>query len=92
MKQAKSVEMKSEALSADQDFTGVARSIECYLNNGQFQNFRIVTLHIKHGTVKRIEYSDPYAQWEAADRLDLANHVAVINLNNNWKNGDTLSK
>jgi F420-dependent methylenetetrahydromethanopterin dehydrogenase len=76
---------------ADQDFTGVARSVECFNNQG-FSNFRIITLHIKNGKVERKEFSDPYASFEAISRLELVNELAMLNLNNNWASGKTLSK
>lgn len=72
-------------------FTGIARSVECYDNSG-FRNFRILTLHIQDGLVINIERSDPYANFEAISRLEMANEIAVIHLNNTWQNGRTLSK
>ncbi len=75
----------------DPDFTGVARSMECFDNQGH-NNFRILTLHIKNGRVIRMDRSDAYANFEAITRMELANENSVISLNNHWSNGRTLSK
>lgn len=72
-------------------FTGVARSVEAFDNQG-FRNFRIVTLHLEHGLVMKIDYSDPYASFEAISRMELWNEMAILNLNCNWKAGATLVK
>lgn len=72
-------------------FSGVARSVECFDNQG-FRNFRIVKLTINKGIVCHIENSDPYASFEAISKMELANELSVINLNNNWENRKTLSK
>jgi hypothetical protein len=80
------------ATLGDVRFTGIARSVECYNTNGQFRNFRIVTLHLEEGVVKKATRSDPYASFEAISRLELWNELAVINLNNNWSDGKALSR
>jgi hypothetical protein len=72
-------------------FTGVARSVEAYDNQGH-NNFRIVTLYIENGIVTRIVRSDPYANFELIAKLEIQNELAIMNLNNNWKDGRTLSK
>jgi hypothetical protein len=72
-------------------FTGIARTLQCYDNQG-FRNFKILTLHILDGLVINIEYSDPYANFEAISRMELANEIAIHHLNNNWAPGKTLSK
>jgi hypothetical protein len=74
-----------------QDFSGIARSVECYNNNG-FRNFRIITLHIVNGKVMRQEYSDPYASFEAISRMELTNEMAIHSLNNTWQSGKTMFK
>jgi hypothetical protein len=74
------------------NFTGIARTMQCYLNNNTFNNFKILTLHIENGTVKSIDYSDPYANFEALVKMELANELSLMNLNNNWKNGNTFVK
>jgi hypothetical protein len=74
------------------DFTGVARSIQCFLNNNQFKNFRIMTLHIDKGKVKKIDYSDPYASFEALVKMELANELGLIHLNNVWNDGKILER
>lgn len=73
------------------DFTGLARSVEAFDNQG-FRNFRIVTLHIVHGMVEKAEYSDPYANFETISRMELWNEMGILNLNNNWKPGATMVK
>lgn len=73
------------------DFTGIARSVKCYLNNGH-NNFQILTLHVEKGKVVKCDYSDPYANFEAIARLELWNELAMINLNLNWKEGETFKK
>lgn len=73
------------------DFTGVARSVQAFDNQG-FRNFKILIIHIEHGMVNKIDYSDPYANFEAISRMELSNEIAVHNLNDNWVNGKTLSK
>lgn len=74
------------------DFTGVARSIQCFLNNDQFRNYRILTLHIEKGKVVMVEYSDPYANFEAMVKMELANELGLMHLNNNWADGRILEK
>ncbi len=74
----------------DYSFTGIARSVEAFDNQG-FRNFRILTLHIEDGGVTKIERSDPIASFEAIAKLELTNELAVIHLNNTWTNGKTLS-
>lgn len=73
------------------EFTGLARSVQCYFNQGH-NNFRILTLHVVKGKVTRMDLSDPYANFEAITRLEHWNEISVINLNNNWEHGKTLSK
>lgn len=73
-------------------FSGIARSVVCYNTNGQFRNFKIVTLTIEDGIVVKEERSDPYANWETISRLELVNGNSVLNLNNAWEDGKTLSK
>lgn len=73
------------------DFSGVARSVQCFDNQG-FKNFRILTLHIENGHVTKVDYSDAYANFETVARLELANEYAILNLNNNWADGKTLGK
>lgn len=72
-------------------FSGIARTVECYNNQG-FRNFRILTLTIAQGEVTAIERSDPYASFEAMAKMELANEFSILNLNNQWQNGKTLSK
>lgn len=73
------------------DFTGLARSVRCFRNNGH-PNFQIVTLHIKQGVVERCDYSDPYASFELDDQLMKATIESSLNLNNNWKEGECFKK
>ncbi len=74
------------------DFTGVARSIQCYLNNGEFKNFRILTLTINKGKVTKVHYSDPYASFELIAKLEFANEMAMLALNNTWEDGKIIFK
>ena len=80
-----------KGVTKDVFFTGIARSVQAFDNQG-FKNFRILTLHIKDGIVEKIDYSDPYANYEAIARLEITNENAVHNLNANWKSGATLVK
>jgi hypothetical protein len=73
------------------DFSGVARTVECFNNQGH-NNFRILTLYIEKGKIVKIDVSDPYANWEAGQKLDHWNNLSLINLNNNWKHGKALCK
>lgn len=72
-------------------FSGVARSVEAYDNQG-FRNFRILTLTLENGGVVKIERSDPYASFEAIAKMELLNMDSVLHLNNTWAAGKTLSK
>ncbi len=73
-------------------FSGIARSLECFNNLGQFKNFRILTMKIENNVVTEIIYSDPYAQFEAQDVMELQFGNAILNLNNNWEEGRTIQK
>ncbi len=73
------------------EFSGVARSLECFNNQGH-SNFRIVTLYIEKGKVIRTELSDAYASWDAIGKLTYWTDLACIDLNTHWQNGKTLSK
>lgn len=72
-------------------FTGVARSMQAFENQG-WRNFRIVTLFIQNDQVVRIEYSDPYCNWEAIARLEIDNQISALNLNSDWEDGKTFKK
>jgi hypothetical protein len=76
----------------DPSFTGVARSMICVQTNNQFQNFQIATLYIEDGKVWKMELSDRWAQWEAGSFMDEANYRSLIDLNNNWKDGQAFKK
>jgi hypothetical protein len=91
MKQTNKMALNIEATPVQQDFTGLARSVEAYDNQG-FRNFRIITLHIEKGRVVRQDYSDPYASFEAISRMEMQNEMAIHHLNNTWESGKTLSK
>jgi hypothetical protein len=84
-------ELPIAAQAPGTDFSGIARSIQCYLNNG-FNNFRILTLHIEKGKVKTVDYSDPYASFEALVKMELANELSLMHLGNRWADGKTLEK
>lgn len=91
MKQKAPQKSLEEEVPADQDFTGIARSVECFNNQG-FRNFRIVTLTVVRGKVERQEYSDPYASFETISQMELANELSIIRLNSAWEAGKTLGK
>lgn len=82
-------ELNLDETKSDLKFSGVARSMQCFDNQG-FRNFRIVTMEIKNGVVVSVAYSDPYASFEAISMMELWNEKSALNLNNNWKDGDTL--
>lgn len=73
------------------DFTGVARSLQCYYNQGH-NNFQILTLYIEKGKITKMHVSDPYANFEAITKLEYWNSISITNLNINWSNGKTLAK
>lgn len=73
------------------DITCLARTIECFDNQG-FREFRIVTLHIEHGMVVKVERTDSWANFETISRMELFTEVGMMNLNNHWKPGVFLSK
>lgn len=70
-------------------FTGIARTVECYENQG-FRNFRVVSLWLKDGVVVKVKKSDPYASFEAGSRLDLANDYSLLSLNTGWADGNVM--
>lgn len=72
-------------------FTGIARSVICFENQGN-RNFKILSLYIKDGVVTDIEQSDPYANFELIAKLEIQNHVSVLNLNDRWEDGKALLK
>ncbi len=73
------------------EFTGLARTMRCYRNNGH-PDFQVLTLHIVKGKVMTIEVSDAYKSFEASDRMDLWNDISALNLNSKWEEGKTFSK
>jgi hypothetical protein len=83
--------LKSSDATEPQGFTGLARSVQAYDNQG-FRNFRIVTLHIQNGKVIKQEYSDPYASFEAISRMEIQNEMSIHHLNNTWADGKSLTK
>lgn len=84
-------ETKQKTKSTESDFTGIARTVEAFDNQG-FRNFRILTLHLERGKVTKIDRSDPYASFEAIARMEIWNEISVLHLNNTWKNGKALEK
>jgi hypothetical protein len=84
-------ELKEKPKHTISRFTGVARSVECFENQG-FKNFKILTLHIEEGEVKKIVRSDPFASFEAMIKMEMMNEISVLNLNNQWKDGLALLK
>lgn len=67
-------------------FTGVVRTMLCVTNNG-WPNFRILTLTLENGVVVKEARSDPYASFEAMQKLEFANDICQIRLNSNWREG-----
>jgi hypothetical protein len=63
-KVSEAVEPKEDVKSPEPKFSGIARSVEAFDNQG-FRNFRILTLHLQDDRVIKIERSDPYASFEA---------------------------
>lgn len=68
------------------DFTGIARTLICEMNNG-FSNYRILTLHILNGKIVRVVKSDCFASFEVGPKLDIANHSSMASLVNRWSPG-----
>lgn len=81
----------STAVPTDNQFSGTARSIQCFWNNG-FPNFRIVTLTLEKGKVASTHYSDAYASFELGAKLNLANDIAGISLSLHWEELKAMSK
>ena len=75
----------------DPPFSGIARSVIAF-DNQWFRNFKIVTLKIEDNQVMEIQYSDPYANFECISRVELANELGIIHLNNHWAPGKTMQK
>lgn len=73
------------------EFTGIARTVECYMNQG-YNNFRVLTLHIEKGKVMKMDVSDPWANFETAAILENVSHISMIHLNNSWKDGKSFDK
>jgi hypothetical protein len=73
-------------------FNGIARSVECFHHNSSFKDYRIVTLHIKDGTVEKIERSVPYASFECGSQLDLMNDKSILNLTIHWRDRRAFQK
>lgn len=76
---------------APSDFSGVARTVQCYHNQGHSE-FRVLTLYIEKGKIVKVDISDSYKQWEAGQKLDHWNNLALIKLNNDWKEGKALCR
>lgn len=72
-----------------QPFTGIARSVKCFNNQGH-KNFKILKLHVVDGIVTKVEESDAYASFECIARLEIANEISIIHLNNTWADGANL--
>lgn len=87
----KPVKQIKEDPKPKEGFSGIARSVECFYNQGHC-NFRVVTLTIENSLVVNIEYSDPYAHFEVITKMQSKMNDAILNLNNHWDNGKTISK
>lgn len=75
----------------DPEFTGLARSVVCYKNQG-YSNFRIHTLYIEKGKVVKMDISDPWANFETAAILENVSHISMIHLNNTYIDGKAFDK
>lgn len=73
------------------NFTGIARSVVCYKNQG-YSNFRIHTLYIENGEVVKMDISDPWANFETAAILENVSHISMIHLNNTFEDGKAFDK
>lgn len=69
-----------------EELSGVARSIVCFNHNG-WPNYRIATVTINKGKVTKVNYSDPFANFEAIAKLEYMNEISMIRLNNAWLDG-----
>ncbi len=69
-------------------WSGIARSMECCVQNG-FNNFRIITLTVDNGVVTDRKVSDPYASFEAVARMEIEVQKSALSLNFNYKDGKT---
>lgn len=77
------------------EFTGIARSIQAYAMSASgidFNNFRVVTLHVEKGKVIKTEYSDPYASFEVLIKMEFANRMSFDRLNTRYENGKAFEK
>lgn len=73
------------------EFTGIARSVVCYKNQG-YNNFRVHTLHLEKGKIVKMDVSDPWANFEAAAILENVSHISMIHLNNTFEDGKAFDK
>ena len=73
------------------EFTGIAKSVECFWNQGH-KDFRIVTLKIVDGVIVDTHLSDAYASFEAIIKLEQQVNSLIIHLNNHWVHGAAWEK
>ena len=72
-------------------FTGIAKSVECFWNQGH-KDFRIITLKIVDGVIVDTHLSDAYASFEAIIKLEQQVNSLIIHLNNHWAHGAAWEK
>ncbi len=73
-------------------FSGLALSVECDLQAGTFNNFRIATLKLDNGILVDKKLSEPYASFEAIARMEIAVNKAVLSLNFEYEDGKAWKK
>lgn len=69
------------------ELTGVAYTMECYKDHGQFNNFRYLTLFVVAGQIVHVERSQPHAKFEVIDIVDHRMHASAMNLDSRWRDG-----
>ncbi len=70
-------------------WSGYARSVECSLQHGTYNNFRIIRLKIEDGVVVERVESEQYCSIEAIAKLEGEVNSATLGLNFNYKDGKT---
>lgn len=73
------------------NWSGVARSMQCALQQGTFNNFKLITLTIDNGIVVDRKESEPYASFEAIARMEIEMQSASLHINHDYRDGKTWS-
>lgn len=74
-----------------EEFTGIARSVVCYYNQGN-NNYKISTLHIDKGIIKEIKLSDPYRSFELESQLETATKNSLFHIYGNWEDKKVMDR